>query len=276
MALFALQAVGRCGPLAASRRKNLLWCCAQLGAFAQSVGFPLQAEVLFSEAVIERFVGLGCRSSSPGTRRTLRSNLRFVARHQAPPRPRAASLPRQRSKAPYSAAEIASYLALADAQPTAARRARANGIISLGAGAGLMGLDLRVVRGRDVVARSGGLVVVVRGRRPRVVPVLAGFSERAQAAAAFAGDEFIVGGVEPSRRNVTSGLISSLSSGGDLPRLELPRLRASWLAAVAELIGLPTFMAAAGISCSQRLGDVVGGLSPAGEAEAVALLGGRR
>jgi hypothetical protein len=32
-------------------------------------------------------------------------------------------------------------------------------------------------------------------------------------------------------------------------------------------------MHAAGISCSQRLGDLVGGLKPAGEAEAVRLLG---
>ena len=34
-------------------------------------------------------------------------------------------------------------------------------------------------------------------------------------------------------------------------------------------------MHAAGISCSQRLGDLVAGLEQAGEAEAVALLGGR-
>jgi hypothetical protein len=33
-------------------------------------------------------------------------------------------------------------------------------------------------------------------------------------------------------------------------------------------------MAAAGISCSQRLGDLVAGLEPGGEAEAVRLLGG--
>jgi hypothetical protein len=32
-------------------------------------------------------------------------------------------------------------------------------------------------------------------------------------------------------------------------------------------------MAAAGISCSQRLGDLVTGLEPAGEAAAVLLLG---
>jgi hypothetical protein len=42
------------------------------------------------------------------------------------------------------------------------------------------------------------------------------------------------------------------------------------------LLGLATFMHAAGITCSQRLGDLVAGLEPAGEARAVALLGAAR
>jgi hypothetical protein len=48
---------------------------------------------------------------------------------------------------------------------------------------------------------------------------------------------------------------------------------ATWLRDCAELLGLATFMAAAGISCSQRLGDLVTGLEPAGEAAAVLLPG---
>jgi hypothetical protein len=40
--------------------------------------------------------------------------------------------------------------------------------------------------------------------------------------------------------------------------------------------GLATFMHAAGISCSQRLGDLLAGLEPAGEAAAVRLLGAAR
>jgi hypothetical protein len=35
-------------------------------------------------------------------------------------------------------------------------------------------------------------------------------------------------------------------------------------------------MQAAGISCSQRLGDLIAGLEPSGEADAVRLLGARR
>ena len=54
-------------------------------------------------------------------------------------------LPRERAKAPYALAEIDSYLALAAAQPTAARRMRAAGLVCLGAGAGLIRADLRAI-----------------------------------------------------------------------------------------------------------------------------------
>jgi hypothetical protein len=39
------------------------------------------------------------------------------------------------------------------------------------------------------------------------------------------------------------------------------------------LLGLATFLHAAGITCSQRLGDITAALQPGTEADAVALLG---
>ncbi len=138
-----------------------------------------------------------------------------------------------------------------------------------------MGADLKAVCGADVVSRSGGVVVWVRqGRRPRVVPVLARYCERLRHAADSAGERLLIGGTSTSRRNVTSPLSASLSGGGDLPRLDVSRLRATWLCEVAERIGLRAFMDAAGIVCSQRLGDLVGHLEVVSEPETVALLGG--
>jgi integrase len=274
---FSRSAVDRLSVSGTQRHKSLLWSCAKLATFAESVGAELTDEVVFSEPMIERFASVGCASFSSATRRTLRTNVRFVAtRIQASGGPLPAALSRERSKAPYSDSEIDRYLALSDTQPTVARRNRASGLICLGAGAGLVGVDLRAVRGRDVAARHGGVVVTVGGPRPRVVPVLARFADRALASASFSGEDFIVGGVEINRRNVTSRLIASMSGGGDLARLEIPRLRATWLSTVGALIGLPTFMAAAGVSCSQRLGDVVSRMDPLCESDAVALLGGIR
>ena len=140
------------------------------------------------------------------------------------------------------------------------------GLVCLGAGAGLIRGDLRDARGTDVACRSGGVVVQVRGPRARAVPVLARYHAPLLAAAGFAGTGLVCGGTDPGRRNITSPLVTALDGGGGLPRLDTSRLRATWLADCGELLGLATFMRAAGISCSQRLGDLVAGLEPAGEA----------
>ena len=207
----------------------------------------------------------------------MRANLRFIGRRVVPQLyPADLPLPRERAKQPYGPAQIDGYLALADAQPTLERRMRAAGLVCLGAGAGLIRADLREVRGTDVACRSGGVLVIVRGARPRTVPVLARYHPRLLAAAASAGNALICGGADPGRRNITNPLIRALDGGGGLPRLDTSRLRATWLRDCAELLGLATFMRAAGISCSQRLGDLLAGLEPAGEADAVQLLGARR
>jgi integrase len=224
--------------------------------------------------VIERFAAY-----APGltgvTRRTLRTNLRFIARAVVPAlAPADAPLPRERAKAPYSPAEITGYLALAGAQPTAARRMRATGLVCLGAGAGLIRSDLRGVRGSDITRRCGGVIVDVRGTRRRAVPVLARYHEPLLAAAEFAGDGLVTGGHDPGRRNLASPVLRALAGGTGLPRLDTSRLRATWLRDCAKQIGLATFMHAAGITCSQRLGDLLAALAPGSEADAVALLGG--
>jgi hypothetical protein len=227
-------------------------------------------------SVAERFTrcALGL---SPVARRTLRTNLRFIGRRAVPQLyPADLPLPRERAKAPYGPAQIAGYLALADARPAAGRRMRAAGLVCLGAGAGLIRGDLREVRGTYVACRAGGVIVTVRGARPRTVPVLARYHARLLAAARSAGTGLVCGGADPGRRNLTNPLNRALDGGTGLPRLDTSRLRATWLAGCAELLGLATFMHAAGISCSQRLGDLVAGLEPAGEADAVRLLGARR
>jgi hypothetical protein len=272
-ASFARDVIAGAAPDGRERAKNLLWAAGRLADYAASLGLDLAPEVVFHPSVIERFAR--CVPGLSGVaRRTLRTNQRFIARRVVPHLyPHDVPLPRERSKAPYAAAEIGGFLALADAQPTTERRMRAAGLVCLGAGAGLIRGDLRDARGCDVACRSGGVLVAVRGRHPRIVPVLARYHGRLLAAARSAGTALICGGTDPDRRNLTNPLISALDGGGGLPRLDTSRLRATWLADCADQLGLATFMAAAGISCSQRLGDLVAGLEPAGEAAAVRLLG---
>ena len=181
---------------------------------------------------------------------------------------------RERAKAPYSAWEIDGYLRLAAALSTGRRRMRASALICLGAGAGVIAGELRHVRGSDIVARADGVLVRLEGRRARVVPVLDRYHDRLLESAAFAGSGLICGGREPGRRNVTDELCAALSRDSSLPRLEPGRLRSTWLVACAERIGLAAFMQAAGVRCSQRLGDLAAQLPAASEPELVALLGG--
>jgi hypothetical protein len=272
---FARVVVTRAAPKSETRAKALLFAASKLGVFAASVGLALSPAVVLHPSVIERYIVTGGAHFGPATRRTLRSNLRFISAAVLVNGPRApVPLSRERAKAPYGRGEIEAYLALAEAQPTTARRMHLAGLICLGAGAGLMGADLRGVVGTDVIARSGGVLVEVTGRRPRVVPVIARYHQRLVTAAGFAGTDYVTGGFSAARRNVTSGLVASLAGGADLPTLDTGRLRATWLVEVAQAIGLRAFMAAAGITCSQRLGDLVATVADIDEARVVALLGG--
>ena len=271
---FARQVVGLAAPAGRDRARNLLWAAGKLAEYGIGLGLEPVPRVLLHPSVIERFAA-HAPGLTPVSRRTLRTSLRFLARAVVPAfSPPDAPLPRERAKTPYAPAEIGGYLALAAAQPTEARRMRAAGLVCLGAGAGLIRADLRAVRGTDVTRRSGGVIVTVASSRPRVVPVLARYHATLLASAQFAGAGLVTGGVSPSRNNVTNPLARSLAGGTGLPALDTSRLRATWLAEVAGRLGLAAFMAAAGISCSQRLGDITAVLSPGSEEQAVALLGG--
>jgi hypothetical protein len=271
---FVRDVVAHAAPQTRARAKALLFAASKLAGFGERVGLELSAGVLLHASVIERFILTGTGGVSPATRRTLRTNLRALARALEPhPQPAPPALARERSKAPYLEGEIAGYLALAAAQSTLSRRMRATALVCLGAGAGLIGSELRHITGESVVERSGGLVVMVGGRRARVVPVLERFHEPLIAAATFAAGGYLLGGSAPTRRNLTDTLTAALCSDAGLPRLQSGRLRATWLVECAERIGLGAFMHAAGIACSQRLGDLAARLPEPHERDVVALLG---
>jgi hypothetical protein len=272
---FTREVVARAGPATPARAKALLFAASRLACFAERVGLQLEPRVALCEATVERFVLVGCPAVSPATRRTLRTNLRALARAiERYPEPAALPLARERAKPPYSLSEVDGYLRLATAQSTRARGLRASALVCLGAGAGIITGECRHVRGSDVVARCDGVLVGVGGERARAVPVLERYHERLLDAAAFAGDRYVIGGRNPDRRNVTDTLSAALSTDLSLPRLQAGRLRSTWLVECAERIGLGVFMQAAGITCSQRLGDLTAQLPQATEHELITLLGG--
>jgi hypothetical protein len=117
-AAFAREVVAAAQPDGQERAKNLLWAAGRLADYAVPLGLDLTPEVVLHPSVIERFAR--CAPGLSGVaRRTLRTNLRFLGRRVVPQLyPADMPLPREHAKEPYSPAEIAGYLALADAQPT--------------------------------------------------------------------------------------------------------------------------------------------------------------
>jgi len=128
-AAFARDVIAPVAPEGRERAKNLLWAAGKLADFGIGLGLDAVPEVLLHPSTAERFTR--CAPGLSGVaRRTLRTNLRFIGRRVVPQLyPADMPLPREHAKEPYSPAEIAGYLALADAQPTPARRMRASGLV---------------------------------------------------------------------------------------------------------------------------------------------------
>src|SRR5260370_39141390 len=121
-AAFARGVIGQVAPGGRERAKNLRWAAGKLADFGIGLGLDAAPEVLLHPSVAERFT-----RRAPGlsgvARRTLRTNLRFIGRRVVPQLyPADVPLPRERAKTPSSPPETAGSRALADAQPTAARR----------------------------------------------------------------------------------------------------------------------------------------------------------
>jgi len=276
--VFAQQAVAVARPPSVPRARALLWSSARLAAWGEVVALELVPAVLLHPSVLERFLSTGLETASPTLRRTARSNLRVVARahpdvvHHPDP----VVIRRDNPKTPYDQRAIDGYFVLAAHQPTAARRGRLTALLCLGLGAGLDGVDLRHTKGCHVVERSGGVLVDVAGPRARTVPVLTAYHDRLLEAAANAGERFICGGEMLGRKNVTTNLVGKLAGGTDLPRLEVARLRATWLAEVADRFGIGVLLGVAGLRRSSRLSDFVGSGEALDEALVVSLCGGAR
>src|ERR1700746_1498224 len=82
-AAFARQVVPLAAPRGRERAKNLLWAAAKLADYAIGLGLDPAPEVLLHPSVIERFAR--CAPGLSGVaRRTLRTNLRFIARRAVP------------------------------------------------------------------------------------------------------------------------------------------------------------------------------------------------
>jgi hypothetical protein len=99
-AVFARQVVAAAGPGGRERAKNLLWAAGKLAGYGIGLGLEAVPEVLLHPSSAGRFAR--CAPGLSGVaRRTLRTNLRFIARRVVPQfYPADLPLSRERAKKP--------------------------------------------------------------------------------------------------------------------------------------------------------------------------------
>src|SRR5258708_10308038 len=103
---FARAVVAAAGPHGRPRAKNLLWAAGRLAGYGISLGLEPVPEALLPPPVTARFAAHAPGLSAPA-RRTLRTNLRFIARKVGPQLgPADLPLPRESATAPYTPAPI--------------------------------------------------------------------------------------------------------------------------------------------------------------------------
>lgn len=196
------------------------------------------------------------------TMATLRSCLRRIGEALNPsapwePAPLRAS---RHVKMPYTPEEIGRIEAQIP-RMVAGRARCAEALLVLGLGAGLDGRWVAKVITDDIVPLpGGGYGVVVAGR---IVPVLAAYEARLEALLAqCAPGEFLIGG-DARHADAANEAVTRLSLDRRGPKLDLTRLRSTWL--VHHLtVGtrLPELMEAAGLQTLTVLGDLVEVVAP--------------
>jgi integrase len=262
---FALEVVLATDPPTEASAKARMRDASALASWCLDVGIPLEIEKVFDESTVERYIAQELRAATPAQQRTYASNLRKIARIVAPrlQRPRPVPSPRPSSKRPYSELEVDQLIRLAEAQPTEQWRRRLLALLFLGFGAGLRNGEYQNVAGdRDVVSRGGTtlLTVVTTGR---TVPMLEPFGSRLHEIALDCPEAYLLGGDEESdRRNVVGRLIYAVRGGADLPRIQVGRLRATWLSHHIRELGIDALVAAAGVTDTHSIFDLVKYLPP--------------
>lgn len=214
--------------------RKRLGVTSRLTHWAWTVGYPLDRQVIFRREVIAEFVSKGCADLATASRGTYRSTLfamsdvLLVGAHR---HPRVPAVGKGASSRPYTVAEVALLSSWARHQRTDNRRVNATILLALGLGAGLPSADIGPLNAGDVTVDDQGVLLDVRGERPRQVPMLAEWEEPVAelALASLHKDQWLF---VPRRRNATNrSLISNfLGDTTDRPMtINSQRLRATWI-----------------------------------------------
>jgi integrase len=197
----------------------VMWC-------VEEHCLDLRAELIFAPALIDRY----CSTvfTREGTGGTYRSVLLAISASVLPnSRPKLTAMHKRKIQAPYTAAEMRAHALWAAGQKTRLSRHRCMLLVAFIAGGGLQPGELRTLRRTDVKIDENGVLVRVRGKNERSVPMLREWEAWAALVVdGYPGTELLWGGPHsPSGKNMVSDFMSRTM--GVVP--VLTRLRATWI-----------------------------------------------
>jgi hypothetical protein len=244
-----VESVERADPVSARMATDALAALWQVALFCERQGLGRGPRVWLAGHTLQLFRDKGRPDLSPASRAGLASRVRGLG-HPVP-------LSGRDVFTPYRPGQLAALWAAAGAHSAAARRRDARVLLALCAGAGLTAAEAARVRAHDVRPAGAAVVLAVRGRGQRRMVIVRRAFEHTLAEAAHAHTGQVVYLLAPTRFNRT-GIAARITGGmrvpAGCPRPATRRLRATWLAELAEArIPLPVLAAAAGIEDLGRL-----------------------
>ncbi|WP_298209433.1 hypothetical protein [Ferrimicrobium sp.] len=200
----------------------------------QSSGHELRRELVFDTALIEQCFAQLAPSLTSNALGTYRSRIRMVQRvlrelQDGSYRISHLSYQPARVLAPYTDKELIGFRSWARGQNTRNKRRDAQVLLGAGAGAGLTTEDLVRLRVNDVLIGRDGVVLCVKGRRAREVPVLAEWEDLIIEAVGDIESGRPLFGVRRTSYNNNAVSAFTARSAGRGPKPSLPRLRATWI-----------------------------------------------
>ena len=241
-------------PQGAENARRLLSAGAGLLAFVERNQIPLDPDVVFSDEVIERYVATAL-GGSQASNATVRGRLRRLRDATSPKL--SPQLGHTRVRPPYTTEELAGLWRVISNQPRERRTRRLQGLYCLCLGAGCDSRDLRTVSGEHVYSDNGVVYVAIGGLNSRTVPVFSGLGSKLLSLAEGAGEKLIIDG-NPHAQNPINTLVGSATGGEDLPKLNVSRLRHSWMVAMMRArIPLAVLTQYAGFSSLRTLEDLI-------------------
>lgn len=251
VAEFVREIVAQYAPGSVGVARDALRLIAQLCVWGDRRSIPIGAETILDPDVVERFLHDERMSKSPAVASRDTSRLLKVMVASTSPQSRFSSIPLVGTfPLPYTRGDEPELLSWAAQQKTPERRQAAHTMLGLCRGAGLRKDELLDVVAGDVTRDSEGIVIAVRGKFPRVVPVDAIWADEVERGIANVPRERIL--VFPNRHKSRPEAIHSLSGRRGQLQVVCTRLRSAW---ICDRLHLPlaTLVQGAGFSSPQAL-----------------------